>query len=201
MKDIPTTDKVQIEKVAQFAARYETDPRHAQVVRGISLCLFDELKSLHALGDRPRLLLEVAALLHDIGWCDGGAKHHKRSRDMIIEAQGLPFDREELIMAGLIARYHRKSLPKSDHKYFADLPAERQHLVCALAAFVRIADGLDSSHEDCVDDLTCAVMSDYVQLDIRAKERPEDGGKAALEKADLFERVFKKKIRIAWLTR
>ena len=33
----------------------------------VELCLFDELSSEHGLTGRDRLLLEVAALLHDIG--------------------------------------------------------------------------------------------------------------------------------------
>ncbi|WP_455429826.1 hypothetical protein, partial [Methylobacterium crusticola] len=47
--------------------RYRFDERHARHVAQLSCRLFDELRAEHGLDDRSRLMLEVSAILHDIG--------------------------------------------------------------------------------------------------------------------------------------
>ena len=47
--------------------KYRYDGEHAQTVRRLAGRIFDQLKTEHSLGPRDRLLLDVAAILHDIG--------------------------------------------------------------------------------------------------------------------------------------
>ena len=49
--------------------------------------LFDELRDEHGLGDRERLLLQVAALLHDIGIYVSLRAHHKHSQYLLAASQ------------------------------------------------------------------------------------------------------------------
>ena len=58
-----------------------------------------------------RELLWAACLLHDIGMAIDYDDHHRHSHYLILNA-GLPgFTPRELILIGLIARYHRKGEP------------------------------------------------------------------------------------------
>ena len=52
---------------AMLGARYRYDESHTRAVARLSTRLFDLLAAEHALSPRDRLLLEVAAMLHDIG--------------------------------------------------------------------------------------------------------------------------------------
>ena len=53
----------------------------------------------------------------------------------------------EIEIIAQIARYHRKSAPKPSHESFARLRAEDQHVVRVLAGILRVAIGLDRSHD------------------------------------------------------
>jgi exopolyphosphatase/guanosine-5'-triphosphate,3'-diphosphate pyrophosphatase len=184
------------EMIQQLAGTYIDDLEHSNQETKLATQLFDELTSLHGLSNIERDWLEQAALLHDIGWVEGWKGHHKTSLRIILESQKLPFDQKERLIIGSIARYHRKSLPTLEHDHYAALQKSERVCVSKLAALLRIADGLDRTHRNTVQILRCVIGGDEVlihcQVNIPAGEEEKEGTK----KADLFEKVFKKKIII-----
>lgn len=176
------------------ACNYEKG--HAHHVTKLALKLFDELKSLHHLGDQERFLLESAALLHDIGWVKGRQGHHKTARDIIMNSENLPFRPEEKIIVALVVRYHRRALPQETHKYYADLDEESRQKICVLSAFLRTADGLDRSHMDLVEDLSCEILAGKIILKLQADKAPLLEMQVGKQKADLLEQVFKREVII-----
>jgi hypothetical protein len=88
--------------------------------------LFDQARTLHGLGDAQRLLLEVAALLHDIGHFINTVDHDKHGY-YILQANrliGLDYGQQELV-ANLV-RYHRRSMPGAEDANFKSLaPKDR----------------------------------------------------------------------------
>jgi len=138
--------------VMRLADATNSDRHHMAQVTKLALALFDKLTDLHGLGVRERLLLEITAMLHDIGWSrttDGG--HHKHSRDMILEAELPGLTEDERALCAQVARYHNKAEPDaSRHKGFAALKKRDRALVCWLAAILRVADGLDCTHRGAV---------------------------------------------------
>ena len=123
----------------------------------LALRLFDELQPLHGLGATERFWLHCAGLLHDIGWIEGRKGHHKTALRMILTTPDLPFERREREIIGCVARYHRRGLPTLKHEAFAALSAPDQRVVRRLAAILRVADGLDRTHQGIVKDVTCAI--------------------------------------------
>lgn len=186
--------------VRQFAQSCMEDMGHTDQVTHLGLRLFDELKTLHKMGDKERLLLEYAALLHDIGWVQGWKGHHKSSLQMILESQKLPFDSKERLMIGSVARYHRKALPSQDHDHYAALNLADQQTISQLAALLRVADGLDRTHTNAVSDLHCFVDEEEVVIRCVAARSAEHEEKYATEKADLFTLVYKKRVTIRMQT-
>ncbi len=61
------------------ARRYSANLRHAKVVHQRAVQIYDGIKELHGLFQRERFLLEVAAILHDIGRFIRPFSHHKHS--------------------------------------------------------------------------------------------------------------------------
>jgi exopolyphosphatase/guanosine-5'-triphosphate,3'-diphosphate pyrophosphatase len=119
----------------------------------LAVRLFDLTADLHELDDAYRDLLYCAGLLHDIGYMEGYWGHHKTAYRLIMQAKlaGLT-ERERQIVAN-VARYHRGARPKLKHEGFASLDAEDREAVTALGAILRLADGLDRSHTDAVQDV------------------------------------------------
>ena len=119
---------------------------HAQQVARLALAIFDQTRSVHGLGDREREWLEYGALLHDIGVHISYERHHRHSYYLIKNGDLRGFDPREIEVIALIARYHRQGTPKKSHEGYGDLPGSARRAVKALAAMVRLAEGLDRSH-------------------------------------------------------
>jgi exopolyphosphatase/guanosine-5'-triphosphate,3'-diphosphate pyrophosphatase len=185
-----------LDRVIGITKRNDPDPEHAGQVAKLALALFDGLRKCHGFGTHERDLLRIAAFLHDIGWARTMTKkHHKHSYDMIMESviPGLP--EPDRVVCALVARYHRKAEPDPErHKPFAVLPTEKRNVVEWLAGILRVADGLDRSHFNCIRNITCRIARDEVTLCLEAETRCDTEVWGAERKAQLLERKLHKKL-------
>jgi exopolyphosphatase/guanosine-5'-triphosphate,3'-diphosphate pyrophosphatase len=174
----------------------EEEPHHVQQVSRLAVQLFDALEDLHGLGDHDRLILESAGLLHDIGWsvARDGKGHHRESARLIREHSWTVFNAESVTILAQVARYHRKSMPTLEHEEFAALsPAERLR-VQHLAALLRIADGLDRSHQQLVKELAAELQPGRIIVRLLTERAVSREIAAAEKKADLARSVFHREI-------
>jgi exopolyphosphatase / guanosine-5'-triphosphate,3'-diphosphate pyrophosphatase len=132
--------------VIELAERCGYRPEHAQQVARLALSVFDQTRSVHGFGDRERTWLEYAALLHDVGVHISYERHHRHSYYLIKNGGLRGFDPDEIEIIALVARYHRQATPKKSHDGFGELRGSHRRAVRALAAMVRLAEGLDRSH-------------------------------------------------------
>ena len=185
-----------IEQAMAFGARAGYEKPHALQVAMLALKFFDELGSIHgyAQSGRERMLLQAGALLHDVGISRGIDGHHKASRDMILEDRTLPLSDREREVVALIARYHRRSLPKLEHRPYAALPDHHKALVERLGGMLRVADGLDRSHQALVKGIACTVEKDVVKVKLTADENIDAEIEFGLIKSDLFKQAFGRNI-------
>ena len=184
----------QMDSVKEFAESLDYEESHSMQVTKLALKIFDDLKKLHKLSIKERFLLQCGSILHDIGWIMGQKSHHKSSLNRIVNATNLPFDLHQKTIIGLIARYHRKAIPNSSHKYFRDLNENDKHLVSVLASFLRVADGLDRSHMNEINDLQCKIDSDKITIILDANRKNLSENDYALKKSDLMQKLFNKDV-------
>jgi len=185
-----------LQGVKRLADAFDPDPRHSAQVTALALSLFDKLAGLHGFRGRPRLLLEIAAVLHDIGWSrTKNSGHHKHSRDMILDADLPGLTQRERNLCALIARYHNKALPdRKRHKAFAGLPKQDRGLVAWLAALLRVADGLDCLHLGFARVAECVVDRKRLVVSLAEPGRCAAEIQRAHQKSDLLERMAKRKV-------
>jgi len=93
-----------------------------------------------------------------------------------------------------VARYHRKSTPQGSHEAFASLPAKAKRVVRVGAALLRIADGLDRSHNGVVSAVRTRAAAGEVRVLLETRGDPALEIWAAKRKRDLFEEVFDRTI-------
>ncbi len=183
-----------LRSVIALARRCAWHKHHSEQVARLCMRLFDDTRSLHGLGTPERELIEYAALLHDIGWHIGRAQHHKHSMYLIEHGDLKDFSREDVSIIANIARYHRKSAPKTKHAAYAKLSPRAKSIVRVGAALLRLADGLDRSHANVVRDLKCRVGNGQVKCMLNARWDAQLEIWAATRKSGMFEKVFKKPI-------
>ncbi len=147
-----------------FAARCTCDPAHVEQVRQLALQLFDRLA--RALGADPdeRRLLELAALLHDVGQLVSYRKRHRHSYDLIMHADRLPLSPRDRQLVALVARYHRKRGPSRGDEAYGGLSRADRALVRRLTGLLRIADGLDRGYTNLVDEVTTRLTASRLRI-------------------------------------
>ena len=183
-----------LEAVLALARKCNYEREHTHQVEKLALQLFDQLVELHHLGGQERFMLRCGALLHDIGWLEGQKGHHKTALRIIMDSPVLRFDFPQRRIIGLIARYHRKSLPEEQHSYYRDLDAKDRDIVRKLAGILRVADSLDRTHQSKVEDISCRAGRKQIWLTCRSVKSLESEFAAARDKAELFEQVFGRKL-------
>ncbi|MEM0448901.1 MAG: CHAD domain-containing protein [Methanomassiliicoccales archaeon] len=186
------------EKIRMIYKNYLGEDSHTEQVIRLSTALFDSLCDELSLKDKDRFLLRCAAALHDIGWREGRVKHHKTSQRMIMEAEGLPLDEDERRMVASVARYHRKALPKKNHPLICNMSGKERRRLEALAALLRLADGLDSSHGTKVKEISCEVTCDKIIIRCLATPPIDMEDEDAKAKSDLLQRVTGRDVEIIW---
>ncbi len=187
-----------LESVLALAKACDFEVAHTLQVTRLALRLFDELLPLHGLNSQERFWLLAGSLLHDIGWVEGWKSHHKTSLSIILKSPLLTLDNRERLIIGSIARYHRKALPDIKHDHFAALAVDERQVVSYLAGILRIADGLDRSHQSVVQDLHAAVTAREITVFCQCDQPAYEEEQAALKKGDLLENLFHKKLIIRW---
>jgi len=182
------------EEALAFMRELERRPVHVEHVARLAGQLFDELAELHGLGPRERLLLEAAALLHDIGQgADPFAEeHHHRSARLIRERRWTHFTPQEVEIFAQVARYHRKAMPEMAHDEFRALPAWDRRVVQRLAALLRLADSFDRTHQQLVRQVRVEVRPNQLIFHLDVKGPPLREVKSAHGKGDLAQAVFQR---------
>jgi exopolyphosphatase / guanosine-5'-triphosphate,3'-diphosphate pyrophosphatase len=159
-------DDVRAESVQNLAHRFEHDRRHDLHVWKLSHAMFDGLAAagLHDLGPPERELLWSACMLHDIGVAVNYDDHHRHSYYLTLNA-GLPgFSPRELILIGLVARYHRKGDPDASDLGDVAQPGddERLRLLCGM---IRLAEQLERSRDQAITEVAVSARNGAVALD------------------------------------
>jgi exopolyphosphatase/guanosine-5'-triphosphate,3'-diphosphate pyrophosphatase len=190
----PADDPRRRRAVLDFARRQGWDEPHCRKVTSLALSLFDQTATLHGLGPPARDLLEVAGLLHDVGYAVAQSSHHKHSLYLIRNADLDGFTPRERDLIANIARYHRKALPADRHAEYMALDEDDRTMVRRLAALLRLADGLDADHFQVVEEATVVDRVDHVRLELRARDVPDLDMWAAERNGDLFELEFDRRI-------
>jgi exopolyphosphatase/guanosine-5'-triphosphate,3'-diphosphate pyrophosphatase len=178
------------------ARKYRVDRRHAQSVADLAGRLFDALQAEHGLAPRHRLLLRVAALLHEVGGFVSNRSHHKHSYYLISNAELFGLSRDEHLVVAHVARYHRRAGPQPSHLEYMALPRDRRILVSKLAALLRVADALDRAHAGQIRDFRGQRQGDEFVIVVPGATDLTLERYAMAQKSEMFTDVFGMKVRV-----
>ena len=176
--------------------KYRYDRQHGRHVAMLSTKLFDALMEEHALGGRERLLLQVAALLHDIGVYVNLRAHHKHSLYLLTASQIFGLTDVETSMVANIARYHRRGLPQKSHLQYVALDGPHRLIVNKLAAILRVANALDAEHAQKVKDVRLLRQGETWILELDGAGDITMERLVAVARADMFIETYGRQILI-----
>lgn len=150
----------------ELAHRYDVDQDHARNVADLCRQLFRQLRKEHELEDRYETLLYVAAALHETGSYINISSMHKHSMYLIMNSTLFGLTGDDLQLVAMVARYHRRSMPKTTHQPYASMDRYRRVIVSKLAAILRIAIALDASRSQKIHQIECRRVRNRLILSV-----------------------------------
>jgi exopolyphosphatase/guanosine-5'-triphosphate,3'-diphosphate pyrophosphatase len=185
-----------IASAVNLGRKFHFDEPHHRQVADFCLVLFDFLQREHGMNRRQRMMLEVAAMLHDIGMFIRASNHQEHGHYIVSNSEIFGLHKEELdIIAGVI-RYHREGLPNSADISYIALQREDRILLSKMAAILRVADALDRGHSQQIKTITAERKSETLVLHTSGSRDLSLELIGLEEKADLFQDVFGYKVVI-----
>jgi exopolyphosphatase/guanosine-5'-triphosphate,3'-diphosphate pyrophosphatase len=183
-----------IESARRLGKKFFFDEKHGTTVARLAAQIFDQMKDFHELDSEARLILEVAALLHDIGYYVAVSNHHKHAFYLIQASPLVGLSQLQTDIVANVARYHRKSQPKTQHKPYIDLAPKHRLTIAKLAAILRLADALDHEHASTVESVEVEYKRPRFMFRLKGKGDMLLEKWALVNKRDLFESVFESSV-------
>jgi len=181
--------------VAALAQKFEKRNEHGQTVARLAGQIFDATAEALELPRDAREILEYAALLHDIGHSIDHDRHNRHSYYLIKNADLFGFTPDEIESIAQVARGHRKQGAKVDSTELYALPEDKRRMVRALAAILRVADGLDRTHFGIVTDVHVSYTPGKMFLDVDSGSERADLELWTCEKrVDLLAKLLDRRI-------
>lgn len=172
-----------------MSLRYMSYSQHIDALTEMSSLVFDAVKKVHGMGKRERLLLKVAAILHDCGKYISLANSAICAYQIIHASEiiGLSDHEREIVASTVLYN----STPLDPYEELADrMDSDSYMTVAKLAAILRVANAMDRSHKQKFRNVKVVIKNKqliitFETLDDIALE------KGLLEaKAGIFEEIF-----------
>jgi exopolyphosphatase/guanosine-5'-triphosphate,3'-diphosphate pyrophosphatase len=189
-------EKERVASALALGRKYRFDEVHGRRSADFALAIFDRTTRLSGLGHADRDLLEMAALLHDIGIVVSPIGHHKHSAYLIRESELAGVTPLEQEVIAQVARYHRRGLPREGHREYEALSPRQRRRVSMLAGILRIADALDRDRARPLPSIDVRIRAGKVEILLKGPGDRLLEAWAAGRKKDLFEREFEREVVI-----
>jgi exopolyphosphatase/guanosine-5'-triphosphate,3'-diphosphate pyrophosphatase len=179
-----------IRSAIDLGRKFEFDEAHATHVAELCSTLFAQLREEHQLPPRYEVILRVAALLHEVGLFVSNRSYHKHSLYLIRNSELFGLAKKDLLLAALVARYHRRASPQPTHEGYNTLDRDERVAVAEMAAILRVADALDESRSQRIHEIHVEREEDRLVVSIPLVEDLSLETLALKQTGHLFEETF-----------
>jgi exopolyphosphatase/guanosine-5'-triphosphate,3'-diphosphate pyrophosphatase len=158
------------------------------------MTIFDALVKEHGMNRRHRILLETAAILHDVGTYIKSSGHQKHGQYIIANSEIFGLHQDELEIIANVINYHRGDPPSQSDIEYITLQREERILVLKMASILRVADALDRGHTQQIKKITVERRSETVVLHVDKAYDLSLELMGIEEKGGMFQDVFGYKV-------
>jgi len=183
-----------IASAVNLGRKFHFDEAHSRLVANHCMTIFDALGKEHGMTRRHRIMLETAALLHDIGTYIKASGHQKHGQYIVANSEIFGLHQDELGIIANVVSCHRGEPPSHSDIDFMTLQREERVLVLKMASILRVADALDRGHSQQVKKITVERRVETVALHV---DRAYDLSLELMgleDKGGLFQDVFGYKV-------
>ena len=188
----PTHDfsKDIIESAKNIAIRYQCDMAHIENVVYLATEIFDNIRKLHGLGKRERLLLQIAVILHSCGAFVNMAQTRENSYKIIMSTEIIGISHIERVMAANIVRYNNEYFPDYQDIDEEEITKDQYITIVKLCAILKLANVLDKSNHQRIQKVRMSLKENSLQITAYTLQDITLEKGLFHRKADVFEEVF-----------
>src|SRR3984957_14541757 len=184
------------ESVLGLCRRCGWNEGHGCKVSRLAGELFDGTQRWHHLRAEDRELLELGALLHDIGEHVSMEGHERHTAYLIENGRLRGFRPDEVAVLACLGRFHKRGSPKASFEPYVRLSSPARDRVTRLVALLQVADALDRSHGGPVRDIEVYTSPGLVEVVVHADDDIDLELWGLRRKRELFERVFECRLEV-----
>ncbi len=174
-----------------ISKRYLGSKKRGETLEKITLTIFDSMKKIHGLGRRERLLLRIAALLHDCGKYISLSAVAISSYNILMATEIIGLSHTEREMVANIVKYNHLEFDYYEELTKTTFLDRCSYLTIAkLTAIIRVANALDKSHKQKFKDIKAMLKEDELLLIVDSNMDITLEKGLFQEKADFFEEVY-----------
>lgn len=182
-----------------MAKRYKCHVPHTMDMEKHVLAIFDSMKKYHGMGERERLLLQIAAILHACGKFIGMRNPSESAYNIIMSTEIIGLSHMEREIIANVVRYNGVEFDYNqvhlNEGLFRNTKGELSHdditiLMAKLTAILRLANAMDRSHKQKLSDCRFAVKNGRLVAAASYEGDITLEAVAFEQKADFFEEIF-----------
>lgn len=174
-----------------IAKRYSSGKGHIQGTMNLCLDIFDSMKKVHGMTARERLLLQIAALLHDCGKYISMGDVAECSYQIIMSTEIIGLSTEEREMIAWAVRFNSTPLTDYDElKMRSGVDRNSYMTITKMAAILRLANAMDRSHYQKIQGIKTVLKDRELQMIVDSSQDISLELGLLKDKVEFFEEVF-----------
>lgn len=175
-----------------IAKRYSSSKSHIQGTMNLCLNIFDSMKKVHGMGKRERLLIQIAALLHDCGKYISMGNVSECSYQIIMSTEIIGLSSLERKMIAYAVRYNTTAFVYYDEIQMLGAGIDRESYIkiAKMTAILRLANAMDRSHCQKVKGIKTVLKDRALQMVMDSSQDISLELGLLQDKVAFFEEVF-----------
>ncbi len=174
-----------------ISKRYLGSKRRGETLEHICVTIFDSMKKVHGLGKRERLLLRIAALLHDCGKYISMVDLGECSYRIVMATEIIGLSHKEREIVANVVKYNHEDFEYYNMLGFQSALDQDSYLkIAKLTAILRVANALDRSHKQKFKDFRSVLKDNQLVLNVNTPVDITLEKGLFADKAAFFEEVY-----------
>ena len=175
-----------------ISKRYMGSKSRSEMLQTLALKIFDSTKKLHGLGKRERLLLQIAAILHDCGKYISMVYLGDCSYNIIMSTEIIGLSHKERAIVANVVRFNHEDFEyysQGAYRYIG-LDHDAYLTISKLTAILRVANGLDRTHKQKFKNIKVFLKDNQLNIVVDTMDDITVETGLFAHRAEFFEEVY-----------